>query len=509
MAAAFVESPKKKKKERKSGAAIENLGAIQRETSFMIPPNVDSPKLNTSDWPLLLKNYEKLNVRTSHYTPLSNGCTPHKREMMEYIKSGVVHLDKPSNPSSHEVVAWIKRILRVEKTGHSGTLDPKVTGCLTVCIQRATRLVKSQQTAGKEYVAIMKLHDVLDSERRLSQVIESFKGPLFQRPPLISAVKRVLRVRTLYQSKLLEFDAKTQLAVVWFDCEAGSYIRTICVHLGLLLGTGAHMEELRRVRSGIHTENMHTYTLHDILDAQWSVDNEGDEKYMRTVIQPLESLLTAHKRIVLKDSAVNAVCYGAKILLPGLLRFEDGIEIDQQIVIMTSKGEAIALGIALMTTATMASCDHGVVAKIKRVVMERDVYPRQWGLGPVASRKQSLVKEGVLGKFGKIQDNTPADWKKFYEDYSAGKLVKKEPDMARSETPLQSRADKDKRQRAESPQDGDSDSAVKKAKKAKKVKQEPEAGADEEPAEFEAALEKSLKKKKKKKAQEEEEETED
>ena len=57
-------------------------------------------------------------------------------------------MDKPSNPSSHEVVAWLRRILRVEKTGHSGTLDPKVTGCLIVCIDRATRLVKSQQSAG-------------------------------------------------------------------------------------------------------------------------------------------------------------------------------------------------------------------------------------------------------------------------------------------------------------------------------------------------------------------------
>ena len=80
---------------------------------------------------------------------------------------------------------------------------------------------------------------------------------------------------------------------------------------------------------------------------------------------------------------MNAICYGAKILLPGLLRFEDGIEINDLVAIMTSKGEAIALGVALMTTASMSTCDHGVVAKIKRVVMERDVYPRQWGLGPV------------------------------------------------------------------------------------------------------------------------------
>ena len=76
------------------------------------------------------QNYDKLNVRTGHYTPIPTGHTPLRRPLAEYIRYGVVNLDKPSNPSSHEVVAWIRRLLRVEKTGHSGTLDPKVTGAV-------------------------------------------------------------------------------------------------------------------------------------------------------------------------------------------------------------------------------------------------------------------------------------------------------------------------------------------------------------------------------------------
>lgn len=122
--------------------------------------------------------------------------------------------------------------------------------------------------------------------------------------------------------------------------------------------------------------------MHDVQDAQWLLDNHKDETYLRRVIQPLEALLTAYKRIIVKDSAVNAVCYGAKVMLPGVLRYEDGIELNEQVVIVTTKGEAVALAIALMTTATMASCDHGVCAKLKRVIMERDTYPRKWGLGP-------------------------------------------------------------------------------------------------------------------------------
>lgn len=360
-------------------------------------------------------------VRTGHFTPIPAGCTPLRRDLKQYISSGVINLDKPSNPSSHEVVAWMKRILRCDRTGHSGTLDPKVTGCLIVCIDRATRLVKSQQGAGKEYVCVVRMHDKLPGgEAQFSRALETLTGALFQRPPLISAVKRQLRIRTIHESKLYEFDNDRQLAVFWVSCEAGTYIRTLCVHLGLLLGVGAHMQELRRVRSGAMSENDgKMVTLHDVLDAQWLYDNQRDEAYLRKVISPLETLLTMYKRIVVKDSAVNAVCYGAKLMLPGLLRYEAGIDVHEEVVLITTKGEAIALAVSQMSTVEMSSCDHGVVAKVKRCIMERDLYPRRWGMGPVATEKKKMKESGKLDKYGRANEQTPAQWKKEYTDFNA------------------------------------------------------------------------------------------
>lgn len=281
------------------------LQQIDDPSIQFIKPQTATPALDTSAWPLLLKNYDKLLIRSAHYTPIPAGSSPLKRDLASYIKTGVINLDKPSNPSSHEVVAWIRRILKCEKTGHSGTLDPKVTGCLTVCIDRATRLVKSQQGAGKEYVCVLRLHDALENEAALSRALETLTGALFQRPPLISAVKRQLRVRTIYETKLLEFDNKRHLAVFWVSCEAGTYIRTLCVHLGLLLGVGGHMQELRRVRSGALTENDDIVTMHDVLDAQWLYETSRDESYLRRVIRPLESLLVGYKRIVVKVCVVT------------------------------------------------------------------------------------------------------------------------------------------------------------------------------------------------------------
>jgi H/ACA ribonucleoprotein complex subunit 4 len=201
-------------------------------------------------------------------------------------------------------------------------------------------------------------------------------------------VKKELRIRTIYESKLIEYDAEKRLGIVWMSCEAGTYVRTLCVHLGLLLGVGGHMEELRRVRSGILDENQYLVTMHDLKDAMWRYENFKDETYLRRVIMPLEILLISFPRIVVKDSTVNAICYGAKLMIPGVLRYDNGIKTDKEIVLITTKGEAIAVAIALMTTTEIATCDHGLVAKTKRVIMDRETYPRRWGLGPNALKKK-------------------------------------------------------------------------------------------------------------------------
>ncbi|KAJ3334194.1 centromere/microtubule-binding protein cbf5 [Blyttiomyces sp. JEL0837] len=498
-----MSATKKDKKEKKGKET-----AATESADYVIKPSSVTPSLDTSEWPLLLKNYDKLNVRTGHYTPISSGCSPLKRDIDNYVRYGVINLDKPSNPSSHEVVAWIRRILRVEKTGHSGTLDPKVTGCLIVCVDRATRLVKSQQGAGKEYVSVLRLHDAIDSEKKLAKALETLTGALFQRPPLISAVKRQLRVRTIHELKLIEFDNDRHLAVFWVSCEAGTYIRTLCVHLGLLLGVGGHMQELRRVRSGSNGEEDNMVTMHDVMDAQWVYDNTKDESYLRRVIRPLETLLTTYKRIVVKDSAVNAICYGAKLMVPGLLRFESGIDLNEEVVLMTTKGEAIALGIAMMSTAEMATCDHGVIAKIKRVIMERDTYPRRWGLGPKALEKKKMVKEGKLDKFGRVNEETPSTWKSDYVDYATGMNVDGHPNSSTGTkgsapkkalieeveaAPKEEKEKKKKRKAEVEEEEAEEKEEKPKKKKKKEATEDGEDGATEK------------KKKKKKKAEEDDE----
>ena len=148
------------------------------------------------------------------------------------------------------------------------------------------------------------------------RALSALSGALFQRPPLISAVKRQLRVRTVQEVKSLHFDNDRRLAIFWVSCEAGTYIRTLCVHLGIYLGVGAHMQELRRVRSGAASEKHKCFTMHDLLDAQWMYDHERNDKALRTIIQPLENLLTTYKRVVVRDSAVGSIVCTLSFIFP-------------------------------------------------------------------------------------------------------------------------------------------------------------------------------------------------
>jgi H/ACA ribonucleoprotein complex subunit 4 len=407
-----------------------------------------------------------LNIKTTHFTPLPCGYSPTKRPIDVLKNYGVINLDKPSNPSSHEVVAWVKKILKVEKTGHSGTLDPKVTGCLITCINNATRLVKAQQSAGKEYVAVVKLHAKLDKPKKLEKALDSLTGACFQRPPLISAVKKELRVRNIYELCLYEYDEERDMGIFWVSCEAGTYVRTLCVHLGYLLGCGAHMQELRRTRSGALKEDGTMVTLHDVKDAQWHFEQYNNEEYLRRVVMPLEILLVGMPRIVIKDTSVNAVCYGAQLMLPGVLRYESNIEVGTQVVIITTKGEAVAIAIAQMTTSTIATCDHGIVARTKRVIMDRDTYEKKWKLGPFAKKKAEFKEAGKLDKYGRVTDSTPEAWKLLFGDAdkattvkdvikqvgatsSAVPVAKKVEEKEEDEEPVKKRDKKDKKDKKE------------------------------------------------------------
>ena len=315
----------------------------------------------------------EINVKAEDDINSDYGCKPEERSLNDYIRFGMVVIDKTSGPTSHEVAAWIKKLLELDKVGHGGTLDPKVTGILPTMLQESTKAVQALLDSGKEYITVMRTHDDVP-ESRVRETLELFKGEIYQRPPLRSSVSRRLRTRFIYDIDFHEGLGRNWLFKV--SCQSGTYIRKLCYDVGEVLGCGAHMQELRRIRSGPFTE-ADMYTLYDLSEAV-DLRNEGDNSKLREIIRPFEDSLELLPKIWIRDTAVEAICTGAQLALPGILRYESGIKERDLIAVMTQKNEAVALMRADMSSGRIQAESNGIAATTERVLMPNGVYPKSW-----------------------------------------------------------------------------------------------------------------------------------
>jgi len=298
------------------------------------------------------------------------GCFPDQRPIPELIKYGIININKPDGPSSHQVSSYVQRILNINTSGHSGTLDPRVTGVLPVALSKATRIVQALLKLGKEYVAIMHLHKEIP-QSEIYKVMKEFTGKIEQLPPIRSAIKRQLRTREIYYIEIIEIKGKDVLFRV--GCEAGTYIRKICHDIGQRLGIGAHMAELVRTKVGPFNDN-NWNTLQDLKDA-FEFYNEGNENELRRIIMPVEFSIPHLSKIWVLDTTVDALCHGADLYSNGISKLDDNIEKDSQVAILTLKDELICLGNALTDFNGMMKENNRVV-KTTKVFMETNIYPK-------------------------------------------------------------------------------------------------------------------------------------
>jgi len=313
-------------------------------------------------------------IRIKAKTNPNYGKKPDEQSVKELLCNGVINLDKPEGPTSHQVDAWIKKILNEEKIGHGGTLDPNATGVLPIAIADATKVLPALLPAGKEYVAIMNLHKKTES-KNIKKTCEKMVGEITQLPPVRSAVKRVHRKRHIYYFDIIEIENIKVLFRV--GCESGTYVRTLCVDIGKKLKTGAHLSELRRTRVG-HLREEDSVNLQDLKDAYTFWREDKEEKSIRKIIKPMEYFLKHLPKIIIRDSAVDAICHGANLALPGVAELDTDIKKDQLIAVMTIKGEAVALMNTLMTTEEIIQKEKGFCAKTERVLMKKNTYPSIW-----------------------------------------------------------------------------------------------------------------------------------
>ncbi len=312
------------------------------------------------------------------------GHQPDQRPVPELLKYGFIPLDKPGGQLSHQVVAWVRKLLEVETAGHSGTLDPMATGLLPIGINHATKALGTLLLGPKEYHAVMRLHSPVP-EGELLSVLSEFTSEIYQRPPERSSVKRVTRKRTIYEIELVERSGN--LALLRVTCEAGTYIRKLVYDMGEVLGVGATMVELRRTRVCNISEKDGFVRLQELALSYRHYRDKGSEEQLRETLWPIERALSHMKALVIKDSAVDAVCHGAQVAVPGIARVMPELQKGDHVAIYTQKGELVALGTSNLDFVQLAEAIHGIAAKVDRVVMPSGTYPQGWKKHEVASAR--------------------------------------------------------------------------------------------------------------------------
>ncbi len=313
----------------------------------------------------------KVLVRQDAESSPKFGKKPEERSIIELLERSIINIDKPSGPSSHQISAYVQQILKISKSGHSGTLDPKVTGCLPIAIDKATRIVQNLLTAGKEYICVMHLHDKRTKEEIL-EVFKQYTGRIKQLPPVKSAIKRRWRYRKVYYIELLDLEGQDVLFRT--GTEAGTYIRKLVHDIGQTMGCGAHMAELRRSKAGPFSEETLT-TLQQLSDAYYYYE-KGNEKPLRKILQPIEKGVAHLPKIYVLDSAVDSLCHGMQLKVPGIAKVDSDIKDKDRVAVMTLKGELVLVGEAMMKAKDMIGQKRGIAVKSRQVFMPENTYPR-------------------------------------------------------------------------------------------------------------------------------------
>ena len=304
------------------------------------------------------------------------GSAPSERSLDELLGSGILLVKKSRGPTSHQLTAWIRDILGIKKIGHGGTLDPIATGLLTILCGRATRLTDIILKGDKRYISIIRFGRDIDSIE-LEELLNSLVGELYNVPPKESAVKVQVRTRKITSLSLLDFDSSSRIAAIEISCVAGTYIRTLTRDIGLLLDTSCEMLELHRDRTSIFDENM-ACDMHQLADAIFLWKEHNDERSLRKLLTPVETILTKIPSITIKDGAVAAMTHGAPLARPGVVDASSGIISGSLVVISSMKGEAVAVANIGVDIDEVLNMKKGQVAVAKSVLMPTGIYPQNW-----------------------------------------------------------------------------------------------------------------------------------
>nr|UXY87971.1 pseudouridylate synthase [Cryptomonas curvata] len=353
--------------------------------------------INKDFWPLLLKNYSKMESIEKISKLAYNDIFPFHRPFKSYIKNAIINLDKPEYSSCNQIIKLVKRIFKISKVGHSNEINSKINGCLVVFLENSVRLIKSHIQFGKTLVGIFKFNYFNTKlKKEFLHKVETLGGFFLQCPFNILTSKHQIKITNIYSTSIHELDQISKTGIVEISCDSNIYFKSISSYFFSKFGNKCKLLELRQIRSGYLNENINLVTFHDLIDSNWFYYSKKSDFYIKKTIMPFEILLTCYKRIVIKNSSINAVCYGAKLMLSGVIRAEKNIGKKDQVLLISIKGEAIAIAIAITNTAALNNQNENCFCIMQNIIMDKDKYPKKWSVGINQTKKKLYATCGIL-----------------------------------------------------------------------------------------------------------------
>ncbi len=272
----------------------------------------------------------------------------YKEKNFEHLlNQGLIILNKEKGMTSRSFTRFLLD-LGIKKAGHAGTLDPNTTGVLPVLINRGNKISSILSLSKKEYLATMYVHKEFD-KKNLLNVFKNFTGEINQLVPKLSAVKRQVRKRNIYSIKLKSI--KKQVVKFHVSCQAGTYIRKLIHDMGQDLGTGAHMIELERTKSGPYTLK-NSLTKSEFL----KLFNKKD----KSAFFSLESAVKEINKVWIDDGALEPWSKGSPIYFNGILKFTSDIKIGSKIAVFNQANELIGIGISKANSSEFLKSKEGI-----------------------------------------------------------------------------------------------------------------------------------------------------
>ena len=279
------------------------------------------------------------------------------------LHRSIIAIDKPAGMTSFQVTDFVRGELNMNKAGHSGTLDPEVTGVLPILLGRASRLLEYFIHQDKEYVGIAHLHSSIETEKIKEAIKSKFLGKIMQMPPVKSRVKRQEREREIKSFEILEHNKNDILFRV--RCEAGTYIRKLIHDLGKELGIGMHMSELRRTKASIFSEK-DIVSLYDFTKAAGEY-NQGNPEKLSKMLHPVEIITKILPKIeVKKTETIERLKHGSPVFKE-MISQHDNFEKGSSVAVM-HENKLIEIAAAEVESSSIKDLKQGIVAKSKVVL---------------------------------------------------------------------------------------------------------------------------------------------